>query len=232
MPDDPPIAQPAALDYATLDADGNPDRVPEAEAAIDRGEKPRAIAKHFRKSRLARLYIQKSLRRRFSADSLGDRCLQCSRATSMVVTVEWEIQSRLGSFGLVVNSADLTSTVETHHCLCEACGEPWFKRQILPAQLVRIGRWIYVASFIAYVLSQLVLPRSMRPSGTTMLTASLIAFGGSFMLIGVGRLMFRRTWPRNLLRQVPRWCKPNTLIDYCDRSELRDDGDPKGSSDG
>lgn len=218
------MLQAAPLDYATLDADGNPEFVPEAEAAIDRGAKPNAIARFFPKKRLARAYIAKSLRRRFSYDTLTGRCVCCGKETSMLVTLEWQFQAPRNWYSIAPSDTDLKARVETSHSLCESCALAWFARLRWPSILIRIGRvlnWIAIGIF----LLRLILRRWMPIDPWLSLSIAGGCLAGWAVLCGTGLVLHRLARPVAFKSVLPRWCRVNGIIDYCDLSEVREHAD-------
>lgn len=221
MENDPPTLHSAPLDYATLDADGNPEFVPEAEAAIDRGDKPNAIARYFRKKHLARAYIAKSLRRRFSYDALTGRCVCCDKDTSMLVTLEWQFPAPRNWYSPAPSDTDLKARVQTSHSLCAACAIRWFSRLRWPAILIRIGRvlnWIAIGIF----LLRLILRRWMPVDAWLSLSIAGACLAGWVLFCGLGVLLHRRARPAEFKSVLPRWCKVNNIVDYCDLHEVRE----------
>lgn len=215
------------LDYATLDADGNPEWVPEAEAAIDRGEKPNAIARHFANSRLARSYMAKSLRRRFSFERRAPDCVCCSTKTTSFVKLRCQFQAPRAWFDPRPSDADFTAQFEACQTICSECALRWFRKLKWPRRVLLAARtlkWVILSIFALQALLWKYYPIT-RTANVIIVSSFYAAW---LILFGFAALRMRRIFPATIRRRFPKWCKAGSIVEYCDGRQQH--GRPLGSA--
>jgi hypothetical protein len=118
------------LDYASAVADSLPECVPAAEAMIDKGAGPIDIVPHFDVAAHAVPYYARSLERRFSIESVPERCLLCGECAGAIMYVGYIIDIRPPAHLPTLKTQP--ASFMTHHRICESCGrgvrrtEAWF----------------------------------------------------------------------------------------------------------
>jgi hypothetical protein len=146
MPDPQPV-QP--LSYATFDADGLPDLVPEVEALIDGRHPPRKMRPYFRNAVQTAKYLAKSLRRRKSLENLPNTCEVCGGGTGgLFLPAEWIVVVKPATFEFVWRYETATASFVAHHAICPACLERWVARARRFARLhtvYRVVHWLLFA---------------------------------------------------------------------------------------
>lgn len=206
------------LSYATDDADGAPDYLPEAEQKIDAGAKPSAIAKHFRNAKQAGRYYAKSQARRHWIDNLAHRCCMCGEPNiATACSVFWDVKvTKFLSFRFG-RGGESTTTFFTAHSICETCYNH------LETSARRIGNWRIVlgwTSLIVWlvVVGGYVLYRTLR--GTVFVPYILlsIALAAGCIAPAVER-MIRRTLPDYFERIMPRGVRFLGIGEPFDRKE-------------
>lgn len=195
---------PEPLAYATPDADGLPEVMPEAEAAIDRCEPLRKIRRHFRNPTQMASYLRRSLGRRFSDETAGTSCVNCGRPTDQLVDLAWT--GRLGAIFSFRLSSDEPFDVATTHALCERCLERWMEENEWPVRVRRAsmiaGPILMVAFFAAMSF------RKQLSDGFWWIAVPLLL--GQLALSAAAQLAFKiaqRRVPEPLRRALPRWVR-------------------------
>lgn len=128
---------PQPLSYATPDADGLPEFVPEAEVLLDERQPLSKLRKLFRRAADVPKYVAKSYRRRKAKENAGHACECCGAAAEWVVPVDWWITMSVSTFALSRES--VPAETRTHHSLCNTCMDRWANR------VLRFSRWRWVA---------------------------------------------------------------------------------------
>jgi len=119
----------AVLSYATPDADGLPEFVPEAEALIDAGKRPKALRKLFKKTRDAVRYFAKSMTRRFDQSHLTKTCVSCGAPDpTMVVQLQWTARAPLKNLEIGISDNAAAFPFTTMHSICPTCMHDWTRR--------------------------------------------------------------------------------------------------------
>ena len=146
-PDNPP--PPEVLDYATLDADGLPPFVAEAEALIDAKEKPGKLRRYFVSSALALKYFVKSMQRRHAFASLKGRCECCGASPCPTyVSADWWATIALKSHEWLKFRSPPAARFRTSYVLCEACHIEWVRLK----RRQRTVEWSVVSAFVILAL--------------------------------------------------------------------------------
>lgn len=208
------------LTYATLDADGLPDFIPEVEAAIHASESLRRIRRRFpkplRKPIKIEKYIAKSFRRRFALDATQGRCVCCGRDTDDVVTVVWFFETRK-NFRL---AAEIDHPlVHTRHSMCADCFLAWTRRTRWPSFLFKCVGVCWIA-----LIALLVVRATLRGGGGELaqwLTAAHYGlFVASMFGLVVATFIWRRMVPKSLRQCVPRWMRCSGYESFDTRADL------------
>lgn len=129
----------AVLGYATPDADGLPEFVPEAETLISSGEGPKSLRSVFRQTDQAVRYYSKSLARRYSEASLATGCACGNQEAPFVFQLSWSIKSPFRHFEMNLSISEPETTCLTLHALCGDCFVDWEHR---------INRYSWVRSLL------------------------------------------------------------------------------------
>lgn len=220
-----PPAQATPLDYATPDADGVPDFVPEAEAAIERGESVKAISSMLPDPTQTQRYLEKSFARRFGLDAAGRECAACGAVTDFIATVFWTylLQIKRRSFTLSDKREDVT--VISYHAICATCADRWRQRTRVAQLCRRIGSGTIVATTLCFGVVQLVRWWfNLRGGGLTWVPAATIGcLLAGLVLERFGARSFHARTPLSVRRLMPRWMRCTRLFEVEHRDAIFDD---------
>lgn len=208
------------LTYATLDADGLPDVIPEVEAAIDRGESLRQVRKRFpkllRKPIKVERYIAKSFRRRFGLDATDGRCVCCGDATDDVVTVAWSFET--GKNFRLAAAVD-RPLVLTRHSMCVACFVAWARRTRWPGVMFRFVGFSWIA-VIGLMVARAVFRRTGGELVSWLTIAQYSLFAVTILGSVIATFIWRRVVPKSIKRCVPRWMTCSGYESFDSRADL------------
>jgi hypothetical protein len=149
---DTQTAQPV-LGYATPEADGLPDWVPEAEEQIERGRSPNAIRRYFPSSKQAVRYFAKSMARRYGPEAMGSACLGCGTDGQLyAIQLQWLATADLRFLEFQVSGSNPTAEIKTIHPVCERCLGEWHHSITRYNRPVRWLSWGYFAALALFAL--------------------------------------------------------------------------------
>lgn len=198
---------PPTLAYATPDANGLPECIPEAEALIERKASSSDLNPLFRKSTDTVRYIARSLSRRYSVEAINARCLLCDRAApELALQVQGSVWAPARSREVRLNDTGPTEEFVTFHSICAPCRDDWF-RQIGSLWWIRWALfWLGLTAWLGYILALALLYfTSSRVNWASRMTWMVI--GGYVMLFIAGKVVsfiYSRRQPRQLRTIMPR----------------------------
>jgi hypothetical protein len=217
-----PSPQPVVpvLGYATFDADGLPDWVTDAEAAIDARARPTNIRRYFANADQAGKYFAKSMRRRCAINRLGDTCVVCGNTCTTAARIDWLIDMPLKAMEFKLSNKTPQYRFSTHHTMCRACSQQWIRsirRIVLVSQIVRWGK----ATFLVLMFLTIFASRHMSILGSSWIgVVWVVDFLAIWPLAWVVRRWLQRCVPIRLREILPPKIRFVSLQAFDERAQM------------